>query len=394
MAASVLGGISRRTRALPSAPADARTSRTWQVHSPGEIGPSGRWSVIFEGLHVGYAPYSSSLMEPGDRRRFCFYARRRDVAFHLADPADDYDVVVLSSNADIGSWRRYPRGKTKIVYDLINSYLALPRLDSKSLLRGLAKFAARDSRSLVLDYRRATEDMCRRADAVVCSTEEQREHYLRFCPNVHLILDAHTELGARYKSEFSLGDTVNLVWEGLPYTLGGFDEIAPVLRELAGERSVALHLFTSLKFARYAKRFGQVRTDQLARRIMPGTYLYEWNLHLLPHLVTACDLAVIPLDLKDPFARGKPENKLLGLWRLGMPTVTSGTPAYRRAMVQSGLDLTCEIPQEWAETLRRLLSDEELRAEASKRGRSFVESHHREEQLLARWDTLFESVLS
>jgi glycosyltransferase involved in cell wall biosynthesis len=351
-------------------------------------------SGILDGLRVGYAPSAPDLTDPGDRRRFCFYADRRGVAFDVADLGRDYDVVVLTAMADIASWCRRPAGRTKLVYDLVDSYLALPRFDPRSLLRGVGKFAARQTRSLVLDYRAAMERMCRRADAVACSTEEQRAQILAFCPDVHVILDAHGELGPVHKSDFALGDTVNLVWEGLPFTLGGFDGIVGVLRQLAAERPVALHLVTDLGFPRYARRLGHVQTETLARRILPDTYLYQWNRHLLPAIVTACDVALVPLDLDDPLARGKPENKLLIFWRLGMPTVTSATPAYRRTMQRCGLDLTCEGPDDWAATLRRVLGDEDLRATSSKLGREFVESNHSEEQLLARWDGLFESVLS
>jgi hypothetical protein len=37
---------------------------------------------------------------------------------------------------------------------------------------------------------------------------------------------------------------------------------------------------------------------------------------------------------------------------------------------------------------------EEARREAAERGRRYVEEHHTEEQLLARWDRVFESVLA
>jgi hypothetical protein len=50
------------------------------------------------------------------------------------------------------------------------------------------------------------EAMCRRADAVVCSTEEQRRQLLALCPNVHVILDAHGELGSVVKSDYLMGD--------------------------------------------------------------------------------------------------------------------------------------------------------------------------------------------
>ena len=47
-------------------------------------------------------------------------------------------------------------------------------------------------------------------------------------------------------------------------------------------------------------------------------------------IATACDLAVIPLPLDRPLERNKPETKLISFWRMGLPVVTSATPAYVR----------------------------------------------------------------
>jgi len=37
---------------------------------------------------------------------------------------------------------------------------------------------------------------------------------------------------------------------------------------------------------------------------------------------------VIPAVLGEPMFAGKPENKLLLFWRMGMPVITSSTAAY------------------------------------------------------------------
>jgi len=86
--------------------------------------------------------------------------------FEIADPSSDYDLVVLSASADIGEWRRYDRGKARVIFELIDSYMAPSRWDPRSMMRGAAKFASRQTRSLFLDYRRAIEEMLGRADAV------------------------------------------------------------------------------------------------------------------------------------------------------------------------------------------------------------------------------------
>lgn len=345
------------------------------------------------GLKVGYGPYDRTLQQPGDRRRFVFYAKERGINFEIADPNEDYDLVYLTARADIARWSRYG-GSARIVFELIDSYLALPRYRPKNMLRGLAKYAARETSSLILNYHKGIEEMASRADAVVCSTEEQRIDLEKFCGDVRIILDVHREVERIVKTDYSRGDTLHVVWEGLVHTLDAFARIRPALEDFARSDKLAVHLVTDLTYHRYMKRFVKQSTQQLVDRVVPGAQLYQWDAHLLPHLVTACDIALIPLNMDDPFSNGKPENKLLIFWRMAMPTLTSGSPAYRRAMEGAGLDMTCDDSDEWAKTLARYGSSEDLRRDAGEKGRRFCLEHHSEEKVLTRWDALFDSVLS
>jgi len=103
------------------------------------------------------------------------------------------------------------------------------------------------------------------------------------------------------------------------------------------------------------------------------------------------DVAIIPIDLTDAFARGKPENKLVMLWQLGMPVLTSDTPAYRRAMDSAGLDLTCADSTDWRAKLGRMIeaSDEE-RERIARQGRAFAERAYSKDEFLKRFDRAFE----
>jgi hypothetical protein len=341
-------------------------------------------------LRIGYAPYSSDFAAPGDRRRFAGYAEAREIEVELADPARCYDAVVVSAPADIVTWSRRSHGES-IIYDIVDSYLA-DRPGAKDLVRGVGKYLLGDLRRPVLSYRRAIEQMCKRADAVVCGTEEQREAIAAFCPNVHVILDIQDEVVRDLKTDYTVGDTLNLFWEGLPYTLGQFATVSDVLRRFGREREIAMHLMTSLSFGRWSGRVGRVQTRRLADRLFERAYLYEWNAQLLSRVATGCDLAVIPLDLASPFARGKPENKLLSMWRIAVPTLTSATPAYMRAMDGAGLEMSCRDQDEWLDSLRRYAADEGMRRDAGRRGRAFADSEHSAEQILERWDRVFESL--
>jgi glycosyltransferase involved in cell wall biosynthesis len=339
---------------------------------------------------IGYVPYSSTLERPGDRRRFVQYARRRNLDFEIADPDKQYDLVVLSECADISVWGRYPHGK--IVYDLIDSYLAIPRSDLKGLLRGTAKFLSRQSRYFQFDHWKALAAMCRRADAVICSTEEQSKDIARYNTNVHIVLDIHSSVTHRVKTDFSAHQPFRLVWEGLPQTMGSLNQIKPTLDILRKRHPLALHLVTDPEHYRYLGRYGKANTLDVARGILPDVQLHEWKASDCADIICSCDLAVIPIPLDDPFAAGKPENKLLLLWRLGMPVVTSATPAYTRAMALAGLNLACIGQDQWIEAIERLICEEGERREAGTKGRAYAEEEVSEERLLARWDQVFSSI--
>ena len=341
-------------------------------------------------VRVGYVPYSDALDKPGDRRRFAYYAGKRGIHFEIASPERDYDLVILSARADISVWARYP--EAKLVYDLIDSYLAIPRTDLKGRLRGLFKFLARQSRYLQLDHWRAIGDMCSRADAVICSTDEQRSDIQAFCSNVHVVLDAHMGVSRTVKTDYSAHRPFRLVWEGLPQTLGSLALLRPVLEKLQDRFPIEVHIVTDPWYFRYMGQFGRTSTLETAKKILPDVHFHEWKESDCADIICSCDLAVIPLALTDPFAAGKPENKLLLFWRMAMPVVTSASPAYVRAMQAAGMQLTPNTEAGWVSAIERLLVDEPARREAGTLGKAYTERAFSEASLLARWDAVFASL--
>ncbi len=148
-------------------------------------------------MRIGYAPYDATLTQPGDRRRFPFYAGRRGIPFELADPSRDYDVVVVTPRADLAAWTRYRRGRSKVVFDMVDAYLSIPPSDPKAILRGPAKFLAGEARHPFFSYRGALERILERADAATCATPNQAAEIQPLCDNVHVVLDFHSGLVRR-----------------------------------------------------------------------------------------------------------------------------------------------------------------------------------------------------
>lgn len=343
-------------------------------------------------LRFGYVPYSATFDRPGDRRRFVHYAQKRSLQFELADPSKAYDVVVLSERADVSVWQKYRQGK--VVYDLIDSYLAIPTFDWKGLLRGTAKFLSRQSRYPQLNYWEALRAMCRRADAVVCTTLEQQNQIREFCPNTHIVLDFHTMVMQTTKSNYAAAKPFRIVWEGLPQTLGSLAAIREPLKELQLRTPIELRVITDPEYFRFLGGFGRTRTQATLDRILPGAILHPWQETTLAQQICDCDLAIIPIDLNDPFVAGKPENKLLLFWRLGMPTLASASPAYTRAMTAANQDLTCRTQAEWVEKLEQLIGDESARRHAGESAYVFAQTKYSEADSLQHWDTVFHSLFA
>ncbi len=346
-------------------------------------------------LRIGYAPYDATLTQPGDRRRFCYYAEKRNIKFEIAKPSETYDLVYVTHGADITVWSDYHKGDAKIIYELIDSYLAVPKTDWKGRFRGLAKYASGQYRHLRLSQWKTIERMCNRADAVTCTTLEQKKDLLSFCSNVHIILDIKS-MYTQVKKDYAVGEVFNLVWEGMAQSIHSFHQIRDVLARLKKKRPIALHMVTALEYGEYLGKFPMRHTTDYIRKLFEfeDIFLYQWHHKLCSHIISACDMALIPIRHNDPFDWGKPEDKLLIFWLMGLPTIVTATPAHSRAMEAAGLKMACQSENDWAETIEHYMEDQSAREEAGKKGRAYAAEFNSDEKILKQWDHLFESITS
>lgn len=355
------------------------------------------------GLRIGFVPFSKSLKHPFDLRNFLYYANKRGVTFEVAKPDGEYDVILLTPAVDLTVWSQYARNKAKLIYMIVDSYLAVPRFDVKGALRGLAKYTLREHKYLRLSYVEAVRDMCRRADAVVCTTLEQQKEISNYCNNVHIILDCHFKAVREVKKNYSIGSRVNLVWEGLPDNMPGLAQLNDVLARLRKKHPISLHIITDLEHKKYMNKIWTKSTVREAMHLFGDVHhflntdsavcLYQWNIEMFSRIATNCDLAVIPLDTGNPLAMGKPENKLVLFWRMGIPTIVTASPAYVRAMERCGQDLYCRNDMDWYEKLEMQIEDFATRKAAGTAGKQCADSTYAEDVYLDQWDRLFQSVL-
>jgi hypothetical protein len=175
-----------------------------------------RPSSTFANLRVGYTPFSADLSHPADRRRFPAYARARGIPIEAVSPEKQYDLIVVTRSSDLTRWGRLPTSSAKLIFDLADTYHNTQWRDFRGLLRGTAKFLAAEHAHWEPNFVKTINRMCRRADAVICTTKAQRVFWSAMQPNMHLILDIHTDIIRTLKTDYATGPVARLVWEGLP----------------------------------------------------------------------------------------------------------------------------------------------------------------------------------
>lgn len=344
------------------------------------------------GARIGYAGYSRDWSQPGDRRRFVAYAQHRGLDIEPVDPDRRYDVVVVTHGGNLPLWirRRRRDPNLRLVFELIDSYLVLTGA-GRSVLKGVARMATGVDAVSYPHFDRTLAAMLRTADAVICSTLEQQSMIRAYNDNVHVSFDYFdAEIGA-HKQSFSAKPPLKLAWEGQANTLPNLLSLAPVLNGFGD--AIELHVVTDVVRFRHLGRFRPIRSATMLTSLTCPVVFHPWERSTFARDVTAADVAIIPIDLDNPFAAGKPENKLIMLWKMGMPVVVGDSPAYRRAMNGAGIDLVARTASDWRAAIAQLEAMTAAeRSAIAEQGSAYAARCYSSAEFLGRFDAVFESI--
>ena len=345
-------------------------------------------------LKIGYFPLSSDLSAPGDRRRLVFWAKSRGHTIILNEDKG-VDVVFLSEKADLGAFAR-DKVSPPIILDLVDAYLA-PVNSMEDLARGVSKYVSGDIAGFPRKFTRIVEKICERSSAVICSSPEQRELILPYSNNVHVILDSHAEFPTLPPRKPNKHESPHLLWEGMPATIRGISQVVEAISESKLKNLVDLEFVTDLSYfvfhGKYFERDTQSLISKLLKNSEVQSTLKPWSNKNLITAAQRASLGVIPINLEHPLQFFKPENRLLIMWRLGLPCLTSPSPAYIRVASQAGVKAICDSPKIWHENFSNLLDDPKFASEEVLRGQNYLREHHSREALLKKWDCALDSVM-
>jgi hypothetical protein len=344
-------------------------------------------------LRIGYSPQVPDLSHPADRRRLVYWAHKRGHTI-TQDLNSRVDVIVLAGRSDFAKVGAY-KAKAPVIIDLIDGYLGSenPIVD---LARGLGKIGTSQLSGIPKRYSKVLSQAIAQADATICASVEQNYLIGRITNNSHIILDFHEEFPFIPFSE-NFFEQRHLLWEGQAFTAGGLKSLEKVFLRVIQKQPIALNLVTDIETPRILGQFGVISTinrlGKLPKILGQGFTLTPWS---IPNVISSARksmFSIIPLDPKNVLNPLKPENRLLIMWRLGLPCLTSPTLAYERVMEEAGLDSICRSDREWLSKLEEFISSPSLRRDNVQKGQTYIHEKHKESETLNRWDKAIESVL-
>lgn len=348
-------------------------------------------------LKIGYWPLSQTLNSAGDRRRLIFWAAARGHTI-VTDLNQSVDIIIASENSDFNS-SFFTQKQIPIIFDLIDAYLS-PLNPYDDLARGFAKKLSGQITGGVKPFSHHVRDFCVSSAAVICSSVEQEEVIKGYNTNTHIILDSHDEIPFIDPQHLKAGisNERRILWEGQPATIRGVKQISSVLFQLSETNKLHIDFVTDEKYFQFLNKYIEKTTLGLLKKdlsqIAGLVSIVPWTPDNLVDFAQKSAVAMIPIDLSVPMQRLKPENRLLIMWRLGLPCLTSPSPAYARVARQAGVNAVCDNLQDWLDNFNRLLNDPGFSHNEIMSGQNYLRENHNRDILLNKWDLAVESVMS
>jgi hypothetical protein len=354
---------------------------------------------------IGCVPNAPGFRHPADRRRYLVYFHALGIAYEEAVFETAYTAVHVSIAADLTRWVGYKKAHTvngvspHVIFDLSDSYLAAsPLMD---WLRPAYYYFSGRNHKWRGPLSRSIRQMIDESDVILCGSVEQKEVLAELHPKVLVMRDFFDADIRSVKRDYTLvkDGELHVLWEGFAHgsSKASFKMLYEILRGLK-RTAVHLHVVTDPTCCAVGGRILCRPTYSMLKRIFGGSgvhiHVYDWNITTFSSIASACDLALIPIP-NDPIMQAKPENKLLLLWSVGLPVITSATASYRRVLQAVGSSsLACGTLNEWLGAIELVAASPTWRESHMAAARQYLARHCSKDVILGSWQGVFESALS
>ena len=187
---------------------------------------------------------------------------------------------------------------------------------------------------------------------------------------------------------------MRLLWEGQPATISGLNQILPFL---SANLAFHLELVTDPEYFRFMNKYLKGQTASLIEwqklDKLGEMNLRSWSIQNLTQASRASAVGILPLNLSKPMMGMKPENRMLIMWRMGLPCLVSPLESFKRVAQNAQVDAVCVSNQDWLDQLLKLSTEVSYVNDQMERAQSYLQEFHSKEVLLKKWDQLARFVL-
>jgi hypothetical protein len=204
------------------------------------------------------------------------------------------------------------------------------------------------------------------------------------------ILDFHEEIPRPVRIFDDLEKTAdNLFWEGLPATIQSMTLLGQLKNDDCSRR-YKLNALTNLESYRYMNKYVKVDVLRILEKQLDSNSikinLVKWTPDNLIEYASNSRMGIIPIHAFKGYNHLKAENRLLIMWRLGLPVLASALPSYIRTMKDADIPGICHNENDWAMHVTQLNQSISLRQEHIGKAQEYLDKKHRVEDLLEKWD--------
>jgi hypothetical protein len=339
-------------------------------------------------VRIGYEGYSSLNDGIADRRRIIFWSNSRGHQI-VSSRDENADIIVISSSADLHYWSKFDTQKP-LFLDSVDGLLG-ESSRCRDLVRGYGRwFTSSTQGSTFGSFSKLILSVAKKCQGVICSSPEQVKVWGEYGVKATAILDIHEEIPF-LSSEKKLPPNEKrvLFWEGLPATLGSLY----LLSELFNRNKTSnfeINVLTQLNSYKYMNKYLRVNVSKMVSAQLDfsnvQSNVFKWDKNNLLLSARSSHLGVIPVDAMLGYNTLKAENRLLIMWRMGLPVLTSPLASYVRVMSAAGIPGICSSKSDWAELGAKLLRSPEMRLEFAEKGKAYLATYHALEDILEKWD--------
>lgn len=332
-------------------------------------------------MKIRYLGSDNTYTEPVDRRRGFGAISHMEGIQAVGDLS--FDLVFVGAGGDLAKALQLKREKpgARLIFDYANHYLE-EEATLRAFVRPIFHSVAGSYTPYFRGYKALILELMHVADQVVCSSTYQQIYLKTLGIEATVITDI-------FDWDFEIPDRIeekpahHFIWEGKAFNL---DALLKLERVVNAFPDISLSVLTDEKFGGYGATqiFGRSVEDELIKRFQNVAYL-PWTSRALMEELALSTLGLLPINVVSSIGRAKPENRLVLLWRFGVPALTSPLPSYKELAERTGVDFVCTNEQHWIDRIKTFTEASDQNLAQARFLKDYADANYSVTVILDKW---------